>query len=91
LRQAITEKFPATRIHQWVKLPAVAGRLRARLFEAGAVLHEDTDEEGWSLELDLTERLAAQLCVGGDVGAQALRGQLQAGLQARAEQTETID
>jgi len=85
LREAISEKFPSARIHQWIKLPAMAGRMRARLFAAGAVVNEDADEEGWSLELDLPERLAAQLCVGNDADASALRGQLGAELDARAE------
>jgi len=84
LRLAIAERFPAARIHQWVKLPVMAGRLRARLFEAGAVVDENADADGWSLELDLPERLAAQLCAGADVGSRALRQQLQPELDARA-------
>jgi len=76
LREAIAARVPAARIHRWVRLPSLAGRLRARLFEAGAVLRESADEDGWSLELDLPERLAAQLCGGADAASLALRGQL---------------
>ncbi len=80
LRAAIGERFPAERIHRWVRLPALAGRTRAQLFEAGAVVSEQPADDGWSLELDLPRRLAAQLCAGGDPGARALRGELGAAL-----------
>jgi GTP-binding protein HflX len=84
LRLAIAERFPAARIQRQIRLPAEAGRMRARLFEAGAVVSETADEEGWSIALDLPERLAAQLCQGNDAGATALREQLQDALDASA-------
>ncbi len=90
LREAIAGRFPSSRIHQWIKLPPEAGRLRARLFEAGAVLREDVGDEGWSLELDLPERLAMQLCTGTDAGSLALREQLKAEIDARAEAAELV-
>ncbi len=76
LRAAIGERFPAERIHRWVQLPALAGRTRAQLFAAGAVVSERPVEDGWSLEVDLPRRLASQLCAGADPGARALRGEL---------------
>jgi GTP-binding protein HflX len=54
----------------------MAGRLRARLFEAGAVVAENADDEGWNMELDLPLVLAEQLCAGPGADAAALRGQL---------------
>jgi GTP-binding protein HflX len=54
----------------------MSGRLRARLFEAGAVVAENADEDGWALELDLPVTLAEQLCATPDAEAASLRGQL---------------
>jgi GTPase len=76
LRQAIGERFRDRRLHRLIHLPLEAGRLRARLFEAGAVVRESADEHGWALELDLPQRLAEQLCSGNDAAAGLLRGQL---------------
>jgi len=76
LKQTISSRFERERIHRWVRLPSMAGRLRARLFEAGAVVSENMDETGWALELDLPLTLAEQLCAGSDPEAAALRGQL---------------
>jgi GTP-binding protein HflX len=76
LRSAISARFESERIHRHVHLPAMAGRLRARLFEAGAVVAENADDEGWSMELDLPLVLAEQLCAGPGADAAALRGQL---------------
>jgi GTPase len=76
LRQAIGERFLDRRVHRMVHLPHEAGRLRALLFESGAVVQESSDEQGWSLELDLSQRLAEQLCSGSDADAGLLRGQL---------------
>ncbi|MCK7592613.1 ribosome rescue GTPase HflX [Pseudomarimonas salicorniae] len=76
LRGAIGERFAEQRIHRWVRLSPLAGRLRARLFAAGAVRAERSDDEGWQLELDLPRRLAEQLCADPDRQAAALREQL---------------
>jgi len=44
-------------LHGVVRLDASQGRLRARLFELGAVLSEEASERGgWSLELRMPER-----------------------------------
>jgi len=52
------------RIHAELRLPAEAGRLRARLHELGAVKGEAHDDAGWALQLDLARtdalRLASQ-------------------------------
>ena len=76
LRDALDERFAEQRIHRWVHLPALAGRLRARLFAAGAVRAERADDQGWQLEVDLPRRLAEQLCADSDRQVVALRNQL---------------
>jgi GTP-binding protein HflX len=76
LRDAISDRFERERVHRWVRLPSMSGRLRARLFEAGAVVSENADEDGWALELDLPVMLAEQLCATPDAEAASLRGQL---------------
>src|SRR5690606_28705322 len=43
LRDAIVARVGSRRIHRTVRLPARAGRLRARLFQAGAVVSEQHD------------------------------------------------
>ncbi len=64
LRAALGGLLGLRRIHGQVRLPADAGRLRARLHELGAVRGEAHDEAGWSLQLDLAradaQRLASQ-------------------------------
>nr|WP_221281929.1 ribosome rescue GTPase HflX [Chiayiivirga flava] len=76
LRQEISTRFERERVHATVRLASSAGRLRARLFQAGAVVSEHADDEGWELRLDLPLALAQQLCAGNDADAVALRGQL---------------
>ena len=76
LKQEISARFERERIHRTVRLSPMAGRLRARLFQAGAVVNESVDDAGWELELDLPLALAQQLCAGNDTDAEALRGQL---------------
>ena len=64
LRAAIGGMLGLRRIHAELRLPADAGRLRARLHELGAVKGEAHDEAGWALQLDLAQadarRLASQ-------------------------------
>jgi GTP-binding protein HflX len=52
LRAAIDARLGQERVHQWLRVPPSAGRLRARLFAAGAVARERSDAEGWELEID---------------------------------------
>ena len=64
LRQALGTRLGLRRVAGELLLPGDAGRLRARLHDLGAVRSEVHDEDGWRLQLDLTEadasRLAAQ-------------------------------
>jgi GTP-binding protein HflX len=52
LRSAIDGRLARERVHQVLRLAPSAGRLRARLFAAGAVAVERADENGWELEID---------------------------------------
>lgn len=61
LRGAISERFAAERVVQTLALDPAEGRLRARLFELGAVRAEQSDEAGWRLEIDLPRSQAARL------------------------------
>ena len=64
LRQALGSRLGLRRVAGELLLPGDAGRLRARLHDLGAVRSEAHDDDGWRLQLDLTEadasRLAAQ-------------------------------
>ena len=47
----------------FLKLPVTAGHLRAKLFNLGAVRHEDVNEEGgWNMEIELEEFRLNKLC-----------------------------
>ena len=62
LRGALTEYFQQDRVHGWLRLPPEAGRLRARLFDLGAVMSERIDEQGdWMIEVELQRRRLLQL------------------------------
>ena len=61
LKQALEQRFAEPQLNAWLQLPNHAGRLRARLYEAGAVRAEQQLEEGWRVELDLPKRQALQL------------------------------
>ena len=46
-----------------LKLPVTAARLRAKLFNIGAVRQEDINEAGgWELKVELEDRLLSKLC-----------------------------
>jgi GTPase len=72
----IARRFQRERVRARVHLPASAGRLRARLFESGAVRAEASDEAGWALELDLPRQLAERLCASEGEEGETLRRQL---------------
>ena len=56
LLEAIGERLRRKMLHGIVRLNASQGRLRARLFELGAVLSEEPSEHGgWTLELSMPE------------------------------------
>ncbi len=61
LRQAIDRHFARERVHAWLTVPADAGRLRARLFNAGAVASERVNDQGWELEIDAPRNLIEPL------------------------------
>ncbi|HET9483857.1 MAG TPA: GTPase, partial [Xanthomonadales bacterium] len=52
LRAAIDQHFARERVHRTINLDSARGRLRARLFEAGAVATERLGDHGWVLEID---------------------------------------
>ncbi len=57
LKQAIHERLGDDRVAGWCRIPAASGRLRARLFELGAVLEERPDDDGgWLVEVELPRR-----------------------------------
>jgi GTP-binding protein HflX len=64
LRSALGARLGLRRVQGELRLPADAGRLRARLHELDAVRGEEHDEDGWRLRLDLAEadalRVASQ-------------------------------
>ena len=64
LRAALGARLGLRRVQGELRLPAQAGRLRARLHELDAVRGEEHDEDGWRLQLDLAEadalRVASQ-------------------------------
>ena len=61
LRAALEQRFSEAHVNAWLQIPNSAGRLRARLYEAGGVSGEHHDDEGWRLQLDLPLRQAMQL------------------------------
>lgn len=76
LREAIAAALPEQRITARLDLSPLAGRLRARLFEAGAVRHESVDEAGWHLEVDMPLAVARQVLDGDEPETVALRARL---------------
>jgi GTPase len=63
LRDALHRQLGTDLHHCLLRLPASAGRARARLFEAGAVLAERRlDDGGVELEVNLRHRDAARIC-----------------------------
>jgi GTP-binding protein HflX len=46
LLSALEEEFRQERIHEWIRVPAANGRLRAKLFSLGKVLKECVEESG---------------------------------------------
>ncbi len=76
LRAAIDHHYARERIHRFIELDAAQGRLRARLFEAGAVAGERVAEHGWVLEINAPRTIVEPLfgLPGGD--GEFLRGAL---------------
>jgi len=63
LQHALGQRFDLRHLTGNLRLPLSAGRLRSRLHQLDVVRNEQSDEEGWLLEVDLpmveAERLAA--------------------------------
>ncbi len=57
LQTALDQRFSADQLHEWIRVPAANGRLRARLFDLGKVLREQVEENGdLLLEVELARR-----------------------------------
>ena len=76
LGEALATRLSSERVTARVRLSPLAGRLRARLFEAGAITHEQSDEDGWQVDLDMPVAVARQVLDGSDPDSVALRGRL---------------
>ncbi|ASK92679.1 GTPase HflX [Xanthomonas campestris pv. trichodesmae] len=63
LQHALGQRLDLRHLTGQLRLPPSAGRLRSRLYQLEVVRNEQSDEEGWLLEVDLpmveAERLAA--------------------------------
>ncbi len=73
LRDAIASRLARERVSGRIHLPPTAGRLRARLFAAGAVQSEETCDDGWRIDLDMPLDTARQLVADANAEAAALR------------------
>jgi GTPase len=61
--EALARHFRAEQVHGWLALQPAEGRLRARLFELGAVQQETVDEQGsWHLEIQLPRKDFERVC-----------------------------
>jgi len=57
IKKALDQRFSADQLHEWVRVPASNGRLRAKLFEVGKVLTEWVEDNGdMLLEIELARR-----------------------------------
>jgi GTP-binding protein HflX len=63
LREALAERFGAGLARTRLRLSASHGRARAELFRRAAILSETvTDDGGWEIEIELSERALAEFC-----------------------------
>lgn len=85
LRSAISARLGAERVRTELRLPADAGRLRARLHAQGLVAEESVDEEGWRIRIDAPRTLVEPLFGLPDGDGAWLRGQLAGSLLAAAD------
>ncbi len=57
LKEAIARRLSQKTVQRFLRLSPAQGRQRAKLFELGAVINEDTREDGgWLLELKMSEK-----------------------------------
>ncbi len=77
LKDAIRQRLSGGRIQRWIHLEGKDARLRAQLFELGAVSEEVVTDDGrWNLRVDLSQKAAERLARQGGPGARAVREQL---------------
>ena len=62
LVEAVQATLAPDTVHRSLRLPLTAGRLRARLFEMGAVLSERQQDGAWIVEVQLQRNLLERLC-----------------------------
>jgi GTP-binding protein HflX len=63
LKEEIARQINQNRQAHFLDLPVTAGQLRAKLFDMGAVRHDDVNEEGgWTMEVELEEFRLHKLC-----------------------------
>jgi GTP-binding protein HflX len=74
LRQALAARLGGERVHAGLDLPLSAGRLYARLKDAGAIAAERVDADGWHLWIDAPRELLASLPGSDAEPARALAG-----------------
>ncbi len=69
LRDAIDAQFAQLRVHATAQLPVDAGRLRAKLYQLGAVSAEQANDSGWMITVDAPRAALEPLAgVGGGDG-----------------------
>ncbi len=74
LRRALGERLGGERVRARLDLPLDAGRLYARLKEAGAIAGEHVDADGWHLDIEAPREMLASM-PGADAGpVRALAG-----------------
>ncbi len=77
LGQAMDERLSGRRIRRWIHLEGRDARLRARLFELGAVSEERIGDDGcWNLHVDLPVALAERLARQGGSDARRVQEKL---------------
>lgn len=80
LKEEVTRQINQHRQAHFLDLPVTAGQLRAKLFDLGAVRHEDVNEEGgWTMEVELEEFRLHKLCAEARLDISQLRLQSGAG------------
>lgn len=79
LKEEIARQINQHRQAHFIDVPVTAGQLRAKLFDLGAVRHEDINEEGgWTMQVELEEFRLHKLCEEARLDISSLR--LQSGV-----------
>ncbi len=78
LRDALSTRFKEARAIGELSLAPAEGRLRAKLFQLGAVTSERlNDAGGWYLQLDMPQRQFDRFCAQEEFSAELLQGNLE--------------